>query len=379
MKRLFWTIICAVLTVCVYAQSRYEVISSTNLNVRSAPDSKALVIGSLKPGEIVTVLSVSDDWAEVPFHQQKGYAAVRFLKLVNLQESIAPSDSSIIRRWVYDVISTSRLNVRDKPSTQSQVLGTLTPGFRIETGEEVGDWLKFEYNGVESYVSLRFLKKEEIIEQIVVETVQEEPELVAVEETIVVEDAVDITPSKNRELPEFLKHKFLFNKPCLTSEKIDLMLSGRIGIGLSSYSWKDGTVNGKIGLSLDAVAQMYWKNGVNYYTEASLGYALKGAANLPMHYLNIGLSPLGYYYDFNEIRFVGNAGFYMGCPLSSLAYVQLSKFDLGLCLAAAIEYNMFSIGLEYNHGLMNISASDVNLKNWGLMAKITCKIMSFNN
>lgn len=149
-------------------------------------------------------------------------------------------------------------------------------------------------------------------------------------------------------------------------------------MGISSFIWKGGEVNGKAGVSLDAVAQAYWKSIAELYMEASLGYSFKGAAKLPMHYLNIGLSPFGYYYDYNDLRFVGNCGFYFGVPLSSLEYVGLSKFDLGASVTASVEYNLLSFGLEFNHGFINIATPDVKLNNWGLMAKLTCKIISLN-
>lgn len=376
--RVIASFILVLISCVISAQSKYEVISSTSLNVRSAPDPKAKVIGSLKPGEMVQVSSISDGWAEIAFMSQSGYAASRFLKMVEVPEETIQSDS-IVRRVVYDVASTSRLNVRNKPSTQSQVLGSLSPGYRIEGGEEIGDWLKFSYEGTEAYVSLKFLRREEIIEQIIVEVVEEEPEAV-VEEPVVVEEIVEMETPKKREmrLPDFMKADCLVEKPCLVSDKFDLFLSGRVGLGLSSYTWKTGDVNGKMGLSLDAVAQMYWKESRAYYMEASVGYAFKGAAKLPMHYLNVGVAPLGYYYDYNDLRFVGSGGLYLGIPLSSLEYVDLSKLDIGMSLGAAVEYNLLSFGLEFNHGFMNISTPDVKLNNWSLMAKITCKIISFN-
>lgn len=368
-----------VLISCVMsAQSKYEVISSTNLNVRSAPDAKAKVVGSLKPGEIVWVSSISDGWAEIAFMNKSGYAVSRFLKVAEVQEETIQSDS-IVRRFVYEVASTSRLNVRNRPSTQSQILGSLPPGYIIEAGEETGDWLKFSYNGTEAYVSLKFLRHEEIVEQIIVESVQDEPESV-VEEPVLVEENVEIEASKNLEikLPDFMKATCLIEKPCLLSDKFDLFMAGRVGFGLSSYTWTEGDVNGKMGLSLGAVAQMYWKENRTYYMEASVGYAVRGAAKLPMHYLSIGVAPFGYYYDYNDFRLVGSGGLYFGIPLSALEYVDLSKLDIGVSLGAAVEYNLLSFGLEFDHGFVNISTTDVKLYNWSLMAKITCKIISFN-
>ena len=50
------------------------------------------------------------------------------------------------------VESTTDLNVRFDPSTDSMILGTVTPGFKFEKIEDVGDWDKVEYYGQFGYV-----------------------------------------------------------------------------------------------------------------------------------------------------------------------------------------------------------------------------------
>ena len=50
------------------------------------------------------------------------------------------------------VVSTTGLNVRFDPSTDSTILGTVTPGFKFEKIEDVGDWDKVEYYGQYAYV-----------------------------------------------------------------------------------------------------------------------------------------------------------------------------------------------------------------------------------
>lgn len=286
----------------------------------------------------------------------------------------------------YEVVSSSRLNVRSKPSTQSEIIGTLAPGQRIENGTETGQWLRFEYESSHGYVSLRYLKK---IEESFSVLQKDEPLVVAVsqevEEVPVPEQVKEEEPVPIRQwlLPSFLEDDFLVHVPCISSDRIDIYLSGRFGLGLSSFTWKEGAVDGGFGLALDVAAQAYWNDQVSfiprgYYAEASLGYAFKGAAGLPMHYIDFTLSPFGYYHDFSDFRLAGCVGPYFGIPVSSLKYVGLSKFDVGLNMSASIEYNLLSLGLEFDHGFTNISVPSVKLNNWSLMAKLTCKIISFN-
>lgn len=182
----------------------------------------------------------------------------------------------------------------------------------------------------------------------------------------------------NNGLPDFI-----FRKGCIDSDKLDLYLSGRLGLGLSSFTWKDGHVNGKCGFSLDAVAQLYLKEKISflpagYYAEASFGYAAKGASSLPMHYLDLSILPVGYSYDFKHVKAVGKFGFYTGFPVSKLNDTFDSNVDFGISLGAAVDYKLFSAGLTFNHGFINVSSSDVRLTNWSIMLQLTCKILSFN-
>ena len=360
----------------MYAQTIYEVTSSKNLNVRSAPNSQAGVLGVLKPGERIQVISTSNGWAEFMFLNKYGYSSLNYLQVVkenNLRQDI---DKDLIIKVVYEVISKSSLNVRSRPSTQSTIIGSLTPGFRIEDGEEIDGWLKFKYNGEVAYSSLKYFRREEIIEQIVQEV--EDEESVVINEPVFEEDREEIVVHKKKSLPKFMSYDSLFDKQCFSSDLIDVFLTGHLGLGLTSYTWEGGDVNGKLGMSIDAVGQIYWKDFANLYMDVSVGYAYKGAAKLPLHYLNVGLTPLGYYYDYKDFRFVGDGGLYLGIPLSSLKYVENPKFDFGLSLGITAEYNLFSLGVEFNYGFINIAVPYVHLHNWGLMAKLGCKILSFN-
>lgn len=365
--------ICLLAIVDLSAQTAlYKVVSSKNLNVRSAPDTQAEVIGVLKPEEIVQVISAYDGWAEFMFFGRHGYSSLNYLQKVE-DDIVRPVREDRIVKVVYEVISSSSLNVRSSPSTQSPVIGSLASGTIIEVGEEVEGWLKFNHNGMEAYSSLKYLRRIEIVEQLAQDVEDEEP-VVANESNAYVEPE-EITVHESKSI---LEYDSLFEKTCFSSDLFDVYLTGHLGLGLSSYTWSDGEVNGKLGMSFDAVGQIYWKDFANLYMDASIGYAYKGAAKLPLHYLNIGLTPLGYYYDYKDFRFVGNVGLYLGIPLSSLRHVETSKFDFGISVELSAEYNLFSLGVEFNYGFINVAVPYVHLHNWGVMAKLGCKILSFN-
>lgn len=374
-KKFIFLLVLSVYSFTITAQSMYEVISSSNLYVRSAPEPQASIIGSVAAGHKIEVISVLNGWAEHFFNGQKGYSASRFLKRIET-EVIGQEDSDTIKvlKVVYEVASSSRLNVRSDSSIQSSILGSLVPGYQIYGGEECGDWLKFDYEGSEAYVSLRFLRKFETVEYIIKEKEVVEEPVVIVEQPQPVDEEV----KKRSNQYDFLRKDAVFNLSCIDSEILDLYLSLRTGFGYTGYTWDAGYVGGSFGAQVEVVTQLYWKNFCNLYMDASVGYYHRGAANLPMDYLNVGLTPLGYYFKNKNWRFTGNVGAYLGVPLTSLGYVNISAFDMGLSAGATVDYSLFSFGIEYNHGLINIATPDVRLYNWGVMAKISCKIISFN-
>lgn len=66
-----------------YATQEYKVNVKTVLNVRSAPDSKAALLGTIKNGTRVEVYSISNGWAKIRYGEQEAYVGSDFLLPVN--------------------------------------------------------------------------------------------------------------------------------------------------------------------------------------------------------------------------------------------------------------------------------------------------------
>lgn len=169
--------------------------------------------------------------------------------------------------------------------------------------------------------------------------------------------------------------------PVRDNPALEWDLSARIGLGGSSFAWTGGPVNGTFAFSALAVARMY-STGKSvlpgwYYSEADFGFDRKGAASLGIGYVDLGLLPIGYCYNFGNCQLVGKMGAYIGLPLSRIKYAGRSRIDAGIRLGADFTRGLISFGLAYERGFVNVSSSSINLKNWGISATITCKIMSF--
>ena len=177
----------------------------------------------------------------------------------------------------------------------------------------------------------------------------------------------------------------IVSSPIMTSaeSQLDFYLSGRLGLGISSFAWKGGPVNGTCSLSMEVATQMYSTGRTFlpgwYCSEASVGICRKGASALDMGYFGIQVLPFGYYRRFSDgdCRAVGKFGIYTGFPFAPLKYAGASKVDFGISVAADFEYRMLSLGLCFERGVLNIATPKVGLQNWNLLVKVTFKILSF--
>lgn len=176
---------------------------------------------------------------------------------------------------------------------------------------------------------------------------------------------------------------YLYQSNLLQNESFDLFLSGRIGTGVSSFKWNDGPVYAKPTFLISAVGELYANETNNilsksYYAECILGYTKKGANNLPLDYITLGLMPIGYYFDYSKFRITSKLGVYAGFPISTLRYTLESNVDLGLVCGASVDYRLLSLGVNFERGLVKVANTPLELYNWCLMLHLTCKILSFN-
>ena len=77
----------------MWGQSTYKV-NTQKLNVRSAPSTKAAVVGSLKMGETVKVKSISGGWATISYGGKTCYVSASLLKQENKKTSASSSKST---------------------------------------------------------------------------------------------------------------------------------------------------------------------------------------------------------------------------------------------------------------------------------------------
>lgn len=134
--------------------------STTSLNVRTEPDKNGVVIGCLEINEMVSVTGQCNEtgWYRIDFNGKTGYASDKYLVDEN---PIEETETDIIQTTMY---ATMNVNVRSQPNTSGKVLGVLQTNESITAlGDAVDGWQKVLYEGVEAYVSAKYLSTEYIL------------------------------------------------------------------------------------------------------------------------------------------------------------------------------------------------------------------------
>ena len=61
---------------------KYQVEVNSSLNVRKAPKKNSLKVGVLYNGDVVDVVGIYDDWAEIDMNGTRGFVSAKYIKLV---------------------------------------------------------------------------------------------------------------------------------------------------------------------------------------------------------------------------------------------------------------------------------------------------------
>ncbi|CEG29099.1 N-acetylmuramoyl-L-alanine amidase [Bacillus sp. B-jedd] len=101
-------------------------VTASSLNVRSGGSTAYQVVGSLKSGQVVTVLEQKNGWSMVSSGTLKGWVSTQYLAAVT---------------WT-GYVTASSLNVRQSASATSAVVGAIPKGTSVTVQGADGSWLK---------------------------------------------------------------------------------------------------------------------------------------------------------------------------------------------------------------------------------------------
>ncbi len=151
--------------------SSVTLYASDTVNIRMEPstESDASIIGSLAPGQAVTVTGESSEWFKIDMNGTTGYVNKAFLVRTQVQTETENKDdqqaaqvSGELNSYVdygtsYTYYTTTEVNLRSQPGTESGVVSTLGGGASVKVVGETPNWYMVSANGATGYISKSYL------------------------------------------------------------------------------------------------------------------------------------------------------------------------------------------------------------------------------
>ncbi|MGU8451943.1 SH3 domain-containing protein [Clostridium perfringens] len=158
---------------------------NTALNVRQASTTNSRIIGSLKDGEKVNIISESNGFYKIEFNNSYGYVYSKYISKDGDSEKVQVVKQEEVKKEKVDeskkeakatpkaepvvlavrslnktgiVNVSSSLNVRSSASTSSKVIGSLSGNTKVTIVGEEGAFYKIEYKGSHGYVAKEYVK-----------------------------------------------------------------------------------------------------------------------------------------------------------------------------------------------------------------------------
>ncbi|NGT48976.1 SH3 domain-containing protein [Clostridium perfringens] len=158
---------------------------NTALNVRQASTTNSRIIGSLKGGEKVNIISESNGFYKIEFNNSYGYVYSKYISKDGDSEKVQVVKQEEVKKEKVDeskkeakatpkaepvvlavrslnktgiVNVSSSLNVRNEASTSSKVIGSLSGNTKVIIVGEEGAFYKIEYKGSYGYVAKEYVK-----------------------------------------------------------------------------------------------------------------------------------------------------------------------------------------------------------------------------
>ncbi len=280
----------------------------------------------------------------------------------------------------YKVTSSSRLNVRTRPSTSGQVMGTFQSGQQIQVISIENGWAKVEFNGKTGFVSARYIKAVNVAPAPSYIPAPTRHETVTVREETTQDDAQSNAGERTEIFGNAIEAPLTFG--FFMPESMNMYLAVEAGLGYSNFLWNGGSVKGKESFSVGLAAQLYFEDKTifipsNWYSELALGFNSKGASKFSMNYVHIGLYPLGYRLTFNPVDVVLKGGVVLGVPVNKLSTKINSwgaDFQCGVGAGVRAEWREFSIGCSVEYDFTQVASScNQTLNNFAVLGTISYK------
>ncbi len=148
---------------------------SESVNIRSAADPEADVVGKLYSGAGGDVLEKGDEWTKISSGSVVGYVATDYLAFDADAETVANKTVPYIA-----TVTAETVKVRTTNDTNSEVIALAEEGAQFVVLGRLEDWEKIDYNGKEGYISSELVSVEQTIGTAI--TIEEEQARIKAEE-----------------------------------------------------------------------------------------------------------------------------------------------------------------------------------------------------
>ncbi|MCR4598138.1 MAG: C40 family peptidase [Acetatifactor sp.] len=126
-----------------------------NLNVREEPSTSGKLVGKMRNHAGCEVLEVADGWAKITSGEVNGYVSTDYLLMgadaVNAAKSIVSTVA---------IAKENGINIRQEPSTDSQIMTQIGKGEELEFIEDLEDWIHVSIDDEDAYVFSEYVTVE---------------------------------------------------------------------------------------------------------------------------------------------------------------------------------------------------------------------------
>ncbi len=139
-------------------------IGSYKLNADSdvyvLPVLYALRNGSLKKGDTVNVITVTPNWVYISNNNISGWVfkiSIEGAEKTTTTGATTTTTEATTTTENVVTVNTDAVNIREKPSTSSDILGSVGKGRKLEVISKSGDWTQVQFNKVKGYILSKFV------------------------------------------------------------------------------------------------------------------------------------------------------------------------------------------------------------------------------
>lgn len=133
---------------------------SADSDVYVLPVLYALKNGSLKKGDTVNIITVTANWVYISNNNISGWVFKTSIegaeKTTTTGTTTTTTEATTTTENVVTV-NTDAVNIREKPSTSSDILGSVGKGRKLEVISKSGDWTQVQFNKVKGYILSKFV------------------------------------------------------------------------------------------------------------------------------------------------------------------------------------------------------------------------------